>query len=323
MERFERTMPVKEWVDFLGSEYLASFIKDGGASVKFAVAADEARQNLLAALAAQSRNLGAAFVKINAVDTRVHMPQDIFFAISRQVNWRLAARRVILQLASNKDYDTSEVDPAAPDNIYRAIGETNSLDRASILRDLRVEIRNKVTLNRSMSRDFRVAMTHLCLAEDTGNGGYIGQPLLEWLTGENRRISNVRHFQVRTPVNRTTARHFMESLLYWICYAGYAGSVIFLDNARVTLANRPADRSRFYSRLMVMDHYELLRELIDSVDRLSATLVVVAAGPDFLDESSAPGARGFGIYPALMTRVMNDVRDKNLVNPMASLVQLS
>ncbi len=321
MERPERTISVKGWADFLGSEYLASFIKDGGASVKFAVAADGARQSLSSALAAQSRNLGAAFVKINAVDTRVHMPQDLFFAISRQVDWRLAARRVIVQLARDKDYDTARVDPAAPDNIYASIGETNSLDRVSILQDLRVAIRDKVARNRGMSRDFRVAMSHLCLAEATDSGEYKGQPLLEWLTGENTRISNVQHFQVRTPINRTTARYFMESLLYWIRYAGYAGSVIFLDNARVTLSNRPADGSRFYSKLMVIDHYELLRELIDSADRLNATLVVVASSPEFLDETS--GARGFGVYPALMTRVMNDVRDKNLVNPMASLVRLS
>ncbi len=321
MERSERAISVKEWVDFLGSEYLAPFIKDGGASVKFAVAADGARQSLLSALAAQSRNLGAAFVKINAMDTRVHMPQDIFFAISRQVDWRLAARRVIVQLARDKDYATAKVDPAAPDNIYASIGEANSLDRVSILQDLRVAIRDKVARNRGMSRDFRVAMSHLCLAEDTDSGGYRDQPLLEWLTGENTRISNVRDFQVRTPINRTTARYFMESLLYWIRYAGYAGSVIFLDNARVTLSNRPADGSRFYSKLTVIDHYELLRELIDSAERLSATLVVVASSPEFLDETS--GARGFGVYPALMTRVMNDVRDKNLVNPMASLVQLS
>ena len=49
--------------------------------------------------------------------------------------------------------------------------------------------------------------------------------------------------------------------------------------------------------------------------------VVVAANPDFLDEDTR--SRGFGSYEALMTRVMNDVRDRNQANPMASLVRLS
>ena len=191
-----------------------------------------------------------------------------------------------------------------------------------MLQELRPAIRVEVAQNRRMARDFRVAMTQLCLNENVaGNGDYVGQPLLDWLTGANTRIGNVRHFAIHTPINRTTARHFMESALYWIGYAGYAGIVILFDNRRVMLSRRPQDGSRFYTKAMVIDHYELLRELIDSADQLSRTLVVVSTGPDFLDEDTR--SRGFGAYPALMTRVMNDVRDRNLVNPMASLVRLS
>jgi hypothetical protein len=72
---------------------------------------------------------------------------------------------------------------------------------------------------------------------------------------------------------------------------------------------------------MVVEHYELLREFIDATDRLTGTLLVIATSTEFLDNDA--GSRGFGIYPALMTRVMDDVRDKNLVNPVASLVRLS
>ena len=69
-----------------------------------------------------------------------------------------------------------------------------------------------------------------------------------------------------------------------------------------------------------MDHYELLREFVDNVDRLSGTLLMVATNYDFVDER-AP--KGYGIYEALRFRVMDDVRDKVLVNPVASLVRLS
>ena len=323
----DNTMPVPEWVQFIGSEYLESFIKEGGAAVKFTVTAEDRIPALRSHLALQSQGLGCAFAPINAVDTRVHMPQDIFYAISRQVDWRLAARRVIIDLALAAKYRVDDIDPSgvapsANDGIYAAIGAANGLDAAAVLRELRPAIQNRVAMNRNMARDFRVAMTHLCLLEGVGYGSeYGGQPLIDWLTGTNPRISNVRHFAVHTPINRTTARHFMESAFYWLRYAGYGGIVILLDNTRVTLARRPADGSRFYTRPMVIDHYELLRELIDSADRLSGTLVVVAANPDFLDEDTRH--RGFGIYEALMTRVMNDVRDKNLVNPMASLVRLS
>ena len=93
-----------------------------------------------------------------------------------------------------------------------------------------------------------------------------------------------------------------------------------LDNSRVTLARNPRDGLRYYTRAMAIEHYELLREFIDGVDRRHGTLFVIASDYDFPDEG-AP--RGYGIYQALRTRVMDDVRDRNLVNPAAALVRLS
>ena len=64
-------------------------------------------------------------------------------------------------------------------------------------------------------------------------------------------------------------------------------------------------------------------EFVDTTDRLTGTFLVVVASSDFLEEEAGPRNRGFGIYQALMTRVIDDVRDRNLVNPVASLVRLS
>ena len=319
----DSAISVDEWVRFLGSEYLESFIKDGGASVKFAITAGELNDDLALALAAQCRDLGYHFVEFNAATNRAHMPQDIFFAISQQINWRLLARRVIIELARRESYEVTDIHPTAAGSIYGVIGSNNGLDDAAVLRSLRVRIQNEIFKNRQMARDFRVAMSHLCLVENCGltDSAYIGQPLIDWLTGANTRIGNVRHFSVHTSINRTTARHFMESAFHWIRYAGYAGVLLLLDSTRVTLSRRPQDDSKYYTKAMVIDHYELLRELIDSTDQLSGALVVVAADVDFLDQDSR--SRGFGAYQALMTRVMDDVRDRNLTNPMASLVRLS
>lgn len=89
------------------------------------------------------------------------------------------------------------------------------------------------------------------------------------------------------------------------------------------VARNPRDGLRYYTRAMTVDHYELLREFIDGVDRLAGTLLVVATGDAFLDDEAGRGSRGFGIYEALKTRVMNDVRDRRLLNPVAALVRLS
>ena len=143
------------------------------------------------------------------------------------------------------------------------------------------------------------------------------------MTGVNTRISRVRPFSIYTSINRNTARYFIESALYWIRHAGYAGTVILFDNSRVTVARNPKDGLRYYTRAMAMEHYELLREFIDGTDRLGSALLVVVTNRDFLDDSGHRRSRGYGINQALRTRVMDDVRDRNRVNPIASLVRLS
>ena len=99
--------------------------------------------------------------------------------------------------------------------------------------------------------------------------------------------------------------------------------MILFDNSRVTVARNPKDGLRYYTRAMAMEHYELLREFIDGVDRLAGALLVVVTNQDFLEDGSDRRSRGYGIYPALRTRVMDDVRDRKRVNPIASLVRLS
>ena len=317
------TIQLHDWLRHIDSEYLSTFIRDGGASIKFAVTKDALKPELYKAVESKGRELDYLVIKLDAADLRVHMPQDIFFGMARQVNWRLLARRFILRLAKEYGYGVDDIDPGDAENIFKAIGRRNkNLDLESVLRELRPELEAKVATEYRMAKDFRVAMSHLCLRENVHpNQEYIAQPLIDWLTGENTRISSVRPFSIYTAINRTTARHFLESALFWFRHVGYAGTVILLDNSRITLSSDPKDGHRYYTKAMVMDHYEILREFVDGIDRLGGTLLVLVTNSVFLDEDAR--SRGFGLYEALMTRIMDDVRDKNLVNPIASLVRLS
>ncbi|MDE0069111.1 MAG: DUF2791 family P-loop domain-containing protein [Caldilineaceae bacterium] len=312
------TIPIQEWLGFIDSEYLSTFIKDGGASVKFVVTPDEMRSALYGALKARCKELDYIFVELDALTSRVHMPQDIFFALAKHIDWRLLARRMVLRLAEERGFSVEGVDYAdATKNVYDTLGRANHIEARFVLQEIRPDVVRKILRNQKMARDFKVAMSHLCTNMDTGE---INQPLLDWITGANTRISNVRPFTIRTSINRTTARHYIESALYWVRHVGYGGTVLLLENSRVTLARNPRDGMRYYTRPMTLDHYELLREFIDDVDRLAATLLLVVTNHEFIDSQSK---RGWGIYEALQTRVMDDVRDKNLVNPVAALVRLS
>ena len=318
------TIPIQDWLKFVDEEYLSTFIRDGGASVKFAVTPDELKADLYENMRARCQEANYVFIELDAATMRAYMPQDIFFGLASQIDWRLLARRLVLKLASESGYVTEEDDLSGTGNLIDAIAVANGLDSQFVRLTMNRAIQDRIYRNQNMARDFRVCMTQLCLmnGDSVTPGQYADQPLLDWLTGVNTRISNVRPFAIRTSINRTTARYFIESALYWIRYAGLSGTVILLDNSRVTLARRPTppDGKRYYTKAMTMEHYELMREFIDEVDRLSGTLLMVVTNYEFTDEQSA---RGWGIYSALRTRVMDDVRDLNLVNPAASLVRLS
>ena len=317
------TLSLRDWLSRIDEEYLSSFIRDGGASVKFVVTPDVLQTDLEAALSRCCRELDYLFVKFDASTMRAYMPQDLFFALARQIDWRRTARRLILRLAADAHYRTEGLDAAAEGNVFDAIAAANGeLERQFVLQALRPAVQGGVFRNRKLVRDFRVAMTALCRQEESCDGAeYAGQPLLNWLTGHNPRVSSIRPIPIYTSINRTTARYFVESALHWVRDAGYSGTVLVLNNRRVTVARNPRDGARYYTRAMAMDHYELLREFVDDVDRLAGTLMLVTTGEGFLDDD--PRGRGFGIYEALKTRVMDDVYDRNLVNPVASLVRLS
>ena len=97
--------------------------------------------------------------------------------------------------------------------------------------------------------------------------------------------------------------------------------MLTIDISRISVVRNPKDERLHYSKAGVLDAYELLRQFIDGTDRLENCLIVVVPHPDFLDEDIL--GRGIGAYEALKFRVYDEVRDRILVNPMASLVRLT
>ena len=310
-----KTVRLEEWLDVLSKEYLSSFVMDGGASIKFAVASDEARPEAIGKVEDLCRSQNYVVIKVDAARVRVHMPQDIFFDMASQIDWPRLARAVVLDIAEERKYLVDGIDPAKVDSVFGAIADRNGIEAQVVLQDLRPAIQDRVYRNSGMMRDFRAAMTKLCLDE-----GGADHPLLGWLAGA--RLSTVRDYMIYTRIDRTTARHFIESATTWIRLAGHSGTVVLLDNSRVTLARNPKDDLRYYTRGMAIDHFQMLREFVDGIDRFEGTLIVVATSEAFGTVPAQPGTRSMGSYDALNHRLLEDVRDKHIANPVASLVRL-
>ncbi len=308
-----------DWLHFINQEYLATFLPDGGAAIKFAVPIEESlRSNLLDGLAEISLRSGYLLARINAAETKVNTIDEIFFRTAQQIPWRLLIRKIIAKLAAESGY--SWID-STDEPLFESLAAHNQVDPQLLLLDLKKSIGEKVFKKRELSRDFRVAMTHLCIAELSGgeDGAKTTRILTDWLAGNNKAVSAVKPYHLFRKINRNSARHFLESVLHWIRFAGYPGTVILLDAQRVMLPKNPHDQYFFYTKAAVLDTYEVLRQFIDSADRLEGCLIAVIPDISFLED---PG-RGMGAYEALKFRIFDEIRDKRLVNPMASLARIS
>lgn len=315
------SMQTQEWLKFMQREYLDSFVKEGGSAVKFAIPLEEKVRTVLTEGICQcAEERGYLVDRVRADDTKIHMVDHLFFKVADQVPWQRLAQEVIVKLAAKQGYaQPSDGD----DPLFVRIADANRVESEIVRMRLDDSLGKQILKQREFSKDFRVAMTHLCMAELSGgeDGAIKSQILIDWLTGRNKAISAVKPYQIFSRINRTNARYLLESLLRWVRFAGYPGMLIVLDTARLTLARNPRDEKLYYSKAAVLDAYEVLRQFIDGTDRLEGCFIVVIPDAAFLEDD--PLGRGIGAYQALMFRVIDEIRDRHLVNPLASLVRLS
>lgn len=317
------TITANEWLEFVEREYLDAFIRDGGSSIKFAVALDdEARSAVSEGIARMAESAGYVVARISSEETKIHLIDQLFFRVTEQIQWRELTQRVVNRLARLDGYIPA---PETSDNgefIARFAG-ANRMELNGIRQAIRPVVMNGVSTNRKLARDFRVAASHLCLAELAGgaHGANTAADITDWLTGRNKAVANVRQYQIFTRIHRTNARHLFASLLRWVRLAEMSGVVIIVDMARVTVTANPRDGTVFYTKAAMFDAYEVLRQFIDATDELKGLLLVLLPSSEFLDLEST--GRGLGAYDALKFRVFDEIRDQRLVNPMSALVRIA
>jgi hypothetical protein len=280
------------WLNFIDREYLRTFVREGGSAVKFAVPLDEVwRQEILEGLTRLAEQAGYLVAAIDAAATKIHMADDIFFRTAEQVPWQLLSRKFVARLAADSGYSWTE-DGEGP--LYLRLADRNQMDPQLLLLDLKKQIGNRVFKERRLSRDFRVAMTHLCIAELTGgpDGATTAGIMTDWLTGRNKAISAMKPYHIFRKINRTTARYFFESMVRWLRVVAYPGLVVLLEAQRIMRARNPNEAGIFYSKAAVLDTYEVLRQFIDGASHLEGFFMVVIPDFTFLEDQT----RGIGAY---------------------------
>ncbi len=319
----DNTIALSEWLTVVEGEYLRDYIGVGGAAVKFVITPDSsAATRLREGLTEISGRQGFHFAFIDAATTKVHLVEQVFFAIARQVDWG--------HLTSQFAFDLFRADYHVPEDrqalTLRELARLNKCEEHELNLALRDEFRNRLRKellqDYAMALEFRSAMAALVRhqLDPEGSGPSIDDAIKEWLKGELRYIKPLKDIGIFQRIERTNARYLLHSLSHWLKKAGYIGLVIHMDITRYLEDYRPrTDGSLTYRKPAVLGCYEVLRHFIDSVDESENCLIVVAAPPSFAMEFEK---RSVDQYQALKLRIWDEVRDRKRANPLAPMVRL-
>ena len=304
---------------FLGEHYLASYVPAGGGAVKFVVTGDaDVADRFERSLRAVVDQQHCQMMSLSADTTKVHMIDQVFFAVARQVDWDQVAAAVV-----GAAYDHIAV-PAAPGRLTVAeVAADHDLDPRELYRSVRRQLEHTLLGDPSLPRELRRALLRLAQAH-LGSGDVHpdeARVVRDWLTGEPVGLRELRAAMIYTRVGRHNARSMLTSVGRLLLRTGHRGLVLHVDLTRLAEARRPALPERsgtYYTKANVLDAYELLRQLIDATDDLVGMLVLAVVPPDLVSDEK----RGLPSYAALQLRVADEVRDRRRANPFASLVRL-
>jgi len=325
-----------EYLEFLRKEYLADFIRRGGASVKVAVVGgDRVAERFHTGLAEAATAEGYLFAAVDATSDRVHLVDQVFFAVARQVDWHALARsavRAAYDAAAFPVPDPAVLAAGAPGQpaagpsgvlAVATVAASYDVNPRELYRSVRRQLEQALLGDAGLAHEFRLAMLRLCQAE-LGAGDVDAaehDAVLGWLRGERVPLPALRSALIYGRIGRHNARSLLASLARWLPAVGRAGLVIGLDLARLAVGRRPPVEQRegvYYSKAAVLDAYEVVRQLIDATDSLSSVLIAVVVPPELVTDE----VRGLPAYSALQLRVVDEVRDRRRSNPYAALVRL-
>ena len=311
----------RDWIPVLRKKYLQEFINNGGATVKFVVPLEAAdHQQVSQELARAATEEGYTFVAVDAAATRVHLVDQIFHAVAREIPWDDLAHAFLCKTLKDSSY---LVPTSSAEFNLAKIADLNGLDLGQMRAIINNRLRENLYRDYEMIEDFRVAMLKLCQAQLDPQDLGVGTPeaIREWLRGDLQLISALRSASIFEKIGRHSGREMLASLSYWLRLTGKSGLVLNLDISRFMVDRRvgESDTSVYYSTAAVVDGYEVLRQFIDSTNELQYCLIVVTAPPTFLTDE----ARGVRKYDALYLRIWDEVYDRKRVNPMSALIRIA
>lgn len=310
-----------EYAAFVAAEYLDAYVRAGGAAVRFVVAgSDEVAAHWHGCLAEAATAAGYLHVAVDAAEHRVHMIDQVYAAVARQVDWLPLARRQV-----EAGWESIGLPPEKPDALsVAAVAAFHDVAVPEAARSMRRLLEAELLRDPGLDREFRLAVLRLCQCE-LATGDVLDterDAVLAWLRAEKVPLREVKSASLHGRVARHNARAMLVSLAAWRSRVTGTGLVLDMDLGRLATTRRPPLDQRdghYYTKAAVLDAYEVLRQLVDATDNLRGAFVAVTLPPELVTDDG----RGLPAYSALHLRIVDEIRDRRRANPFAALVRLN
>ena len=311
-------MSPQEWFKVLKTAYFEGFIRRGGSTVKFAVI-DETQKarDVAQGIGDMGREQGFVTIHADARQTKVQLIDLLFHEMAKQINWDGLAFEFVRKLFLDNERKIPEEREACE---WASLASLNDCDESTMQRDVNSWLEQALFQDFQMSREFRLAMIQLCLAQ-IGSSGVSSKEAVAiraWLRGELKQMSSLKKLLIFQKVNRSNSRDLIASFAHWIRLLGKPGMVLTMDISAFMEKKKGKTAGLSYTPSSVMDAYEMIRQFIDGCDDIEGLLFVVVAPSTFLSDQRL----GLNRYEALKLRIWDDVRDKYRQNPFAPMVRL-
>jgi hypothetical protein len=310
---------LNEWLALMEGEYVNEFVVDGGAAIKFVVSDEYVVETLKQQLRSQAEAHGLVFCGIESNKIKLHLIQDLFFAVSRQVYWTADVQRFVERLFESNGYPWPCPGQPVP---LEDLADRNSVNAKILKKEFNQWLTKSIMHDIGMAQDFRIGITRLCLnrlvpADASADNE---TPIHDWLQGRLQKIGPLRAAEIYAKITRHNARAMLRSLCRWLRLAGHNGILLAIDIRQLTRAIPSGVAEVRFTPSAVMDAYEVLRQLIDDIDLFEGLFVVVMADRAFLSDDPK---RSVSAYQALKMRIWDDVKARSRDNPLAPLVVLN
>ena len=156
-----QALPIERWLHVIEREYFADYLPAGGAAAKFVIADAAAIARLRHAADALAQRHGMLPVHISAGETRLHMLQDVFFAMARALPWDGLLQRYVEDLFTRNGYPWPRPGAALT---MPELAQEFGIAATLLARSRDQWLSRDLWDDAHLAQDFRAAMLRLCLA---------------------------------------------------------------------------------------------------------------------------------------------------------------